>query len=416
MQLTFKIVLDKRYQKQNGTYPLKLRVYESGKYKEVALTISLSENEWCEKAQLATKKCSLYKEYNTKLIETKAKVQKLIIEAENLPWRSEPTDILSRLNSSSKTERTTFFSYGYTLIEKLIKTGKVGNANTYECAINKLKVFIENDNLYFEQLTYKVLEDFSDYLLQNGIRVNTVSVYLRQIRAVYNRAIKEGIVDSKYYPFRNLKIKKEATINRTLTLNELNLLFTTKLDCNNSIHFWRNIFVLSFCLRGINLADLLTLRKENLKNGQITYKRMKTGKIYCIGLNDTINAILQGFPANNSNGLLLPVLKQTNDPVKLKKDIHQAVKTCNKYMNILGKEVGLTTRISSYYARYSWANVAKSLGYSKDVIAEALGHEYGNRVTGIYLDNYSNDLIDEVNESVINAVFKMHKNQPVAAN
>ena len=86
--------------------------------------------------------------------------------------------------------------------------------------------------------------------------------------------------------------------------------------------------------------------------------------------------------------------------------ILQAIKNTNNYLGKIAALCSIPKPITTYYARYSWANIARGLGYPKDLIAEALGHEYGNKITGIYLDNYSYQMIDEMNEKVIEALFK----------
>ena len=78
----------------------------------------------------------------------------------------------------------------------------------------------------------------------------------------------------------------------------------------------------------------------------------------------------------------------------------ESFKYCNRYLKKIAVRCGITDNLSTYVARHSWATIARSLGYSKDIIAEALGHEYGNRVTGIYLDHYDNEVIDAVNQRV----------------
>ena len=89
-----------------------------------------------------------------------------------------------------------------------------------------------------------------------------------------------------------------------------------------------------------------------------------------------------------------------------KNKTQQAIHICNNYLQKISKELNFTKKVSTYYARYSWANFARLKGFSKDLIAEALGHEYGNRVTGIYLDSYGNEIIDEANKAVIQFVLR----------
>lgn len=86
---------------------------------------------------------------------------------------------------------------------------------------------------------------------------------------------------------------------------------------------------------------------------------------------------------------------RVRDKVKL------GLKSTNRYLKQFGEELGVEASLTTYVARYSWANIAKANGYSKDLIAEALGHSYGNAVTGIYLDGYGNEVIDLANESIV---------------
>lgn len=272
-----------------------------------------------------------------------------------------------------------------------------------------MKSFV-GDNFSFEALTYKKLVEFQDSMLADEIKVNSISVYMRTIRALYNRAIKEGIVSASSYPFTAYRIKNEKTVNRTLTLKEIRSIANLKLELDTPIWHWRNYFLLSFCLIGINFSDLLTLTGDSVVDDRIVFRRKKTGKIYTILLQPKAVEILRCYSdidTPEKGKRLLPVLKQTSDLVKLKKDIWQAIKTCNEYLERIAKmkDVDIKKDISTYYGRYTWANIARSLGYSKDIIGQALGHSYGNATTSIYLDDYDNKVIDDANKKVIAAVF-----------
>lgn len=96
------------------------------------------------------------------------------------------------------------------------------------------------------------------------------------------------------------------------------------------------------------------------------------------------------------------------DGVPESRNRHQAnlgLKCTNRYLKQIGNDLGVTSTLTTYVARYSWANIAKSLGYSKDLIAEALGHSYGNSVTGIYLDNYGDEVIDDANRFIVSQLY-----------
>ena len=86
--------------------------------------------------------------------------------------------------------------------------------------------------------------------------------------------------------------------------------------------------------------------------------------------------------------------------------ISQRLKVTNKHLREIGRQLKTTAPISSYVFRYSYANACKELGYSKDLIAEALGHQYGNPTTSIYLNPYDNGLLDDMHMDIITQIFK----------
>jgi len=415
MKLTFKIVLDKRYKKGIDTYPLKVRVYCGSDYKEKSIDMFIRETDWDKVTQTVQPSCAEHKSYNVKILSVKSKVQKQLLLGElNDLNDALPEDIIKALTgepvSKGRQDKPCIIRYGETIIKQLTTSGKVGNAFVYSCAVNKLKTF-GGDRLPFENLNYKKLTEFQDSMLGEQIKVNTISVYMRTIRALFNRAIREGMIPATCYPFTAYRIRNEKTVNRTLSVKEMQSIVKIKLEPDTPIWHWRNYFVLSFCLIGINFADMLTLTNSNVVDGRIVFRRKKTGKIYTVLLHAKALDILSYYTDINDtekNGLLLPVLKQTGDLVKLKTDTWQAIKTCNEYLVRIAKLKGVDIKkdISTYYARYTWANIARSSGYSKDIIGQALGHSYGNATTSIYLDDYDNKVIDEVNKKVIAAVYK----------
>jgi len=411
MKLTFKIILDKRKASPADTYPVKLRVYNKDEYKDLFLRIRVKSDEWDSIDQKVLPANPDHEIFNTKLAADKTRVQKLLLLNEGASIK--PIDIICALDpernkAEIQAKSQSIIKYGLKLAKALTNSGKVGNAYVYTTAVNKLKGFVNSESFSFEALTFKKLNEFQDSMLADGIKINTISVYMRTIRAIYNRAIKEGLVSASAYPFTAYRVKNEKTVNRTLTLNEMQSIAKLSLEPNTPIWHWRNYFLLSFCLIGINFSDMLTLSGGNLVNGRIVFRRMKTGKIYTVYLHKKALEIFSHYADHKDvekDTLLLPVLKQTSDLVKLKKDIWQAIKTCNEYLERIAKTLGINKDVTTYYARYTWANIARSKGYSKDVIGQALGHSYGNATTSVYLDDYDNKVIDDANAKVIKAVF-----------
>jgi len=419
MGFTFKFIVDKVHPKKNCTLPVRLRIYFGRIYKEHSLGFAVLPKEWDEKLQQVLPANENYLAYNTKISSTRSKVQKFLLLNEDRENPITAEEIISHIDQKKgkpvPKDKPDIITYGRRHIEKLQASGSIGNAIVYSCAINKLKSYVGRDKLEFEAITYRFLEDFNTSMLVDGIKANSISNYFRTIRALINQAIKDGTLEASIYPFTDFRIRSEKTISRALTRLEMAKIASLELPENTPIWHQRNLFLLSYCFIGINLADLLTLTRENLVDDRLIFRRKKTHKIYSILVQEKAKEIFSYYfttlPENNKE-FLLPFVKQKNDLVQLKKDIQQAIKNCNDHLGKLAKLCQIDKPVTSYYARYSWANIARTLGFSKDLISEALGHEYGNKITGIYLDHYENTILDSMNEKVIAAVFRATNELP----
>ncbi|PQJ08967.1 hypothetical protein CJD36_021395 [Flavipsychrobacter stenotrophus] len=403
MAISFKLFLDERTAKGNGQYSLKLRVTYNRKHKVVPLNVILQKEDWNSTTQKVKPSHPNAKLINIKVNQTLNEIQEKALKYETLE-KVYTVDDLSCTNNPNTL--TTFNAFAENEIASLMNAGRVGNANAYRDASNKLIRFASNKPIRFENIDYKFLEQFTQSMLSDNIKVNTVAIYMREIRALYNKAIKADIVEQKYYPFSKYKIKTEKTISRALTAKEMKAIVKLGLEPNTPIWHSRNYFLLSFYLIGTNFSDLFKLTCSSHVDGRVIFNRSKTHKVYSIKLNSSAAGILSIYKTSLASHYLLPVLSIGDNPDIAKKKVKQAIKTTNEYLSKIAEQCKIEKEVTTYYARYSWANIAKSLGYSKDIISEALGHSYGLAVTGIYLDNYGNEIIDAANEKVIAAVIK----------
>ena len=147
----------------------------------------------------------------------------------------------------------------------------------------------------------------------------------------------------------------------------------------------------------------MLLTPKNIKRDRLIYQRVKTGKMYSIKITHTINEVLKEFKSNETLLSILSSEAYLSDDRKLENQI-QRKKVLNAHLKKLGKMIEAEEPITTYVFRYTYANIAKQLGYSKDLIAEALGHEYGNSVTGIYLELFDLEKLDEMNDAIAKAV------------
>jgi hypothetical protein len=210
------------------------------------------------------------------------------------------------------------------------------------------------------------------------------------------------VVKRSFYPFHDIIIKSEKTAKRAILKDDIAKLLQIHVEKNSTC--WRslNYFMLSFYLRGISFTDLAYLKHSNIIDGRIEYKRRKTHKNYSVKLFPETESIINQMHAPGSD-YLLPIIPfgVTEDSVRAKRIIQQCIKTTNKYLKKLSAECGLLNSAQTYSSRHGFATIAKRLGYSNELIAEALGHEIGNKITNIYLDSFDKDVLDSMHQNVI---------------
>ncbi|NVK53826.1 MAG: phage integrase SAM-like domain-containing protein [Flavobacteriaceae bacterium] len=288
-------------------------------------------------------------------------------------------------------------------IKQLHKSGRGGSARTYKNTLSVLQKIIDLERP-FSAITIKDLLLIEEVLRQRGNNYNSIAVYMRVLRAICNKAINQNIVGFDWYPFRKYKIRREKTIPKVLTLEDMKSYFQAEIDQSDPLFKAWNIGKLLFLLRGINLRDLIFLTRENIKNGRIIYRRGKTGKVYSIKYSKLIEEAFSYFSHNRKSILGIVTDELLNNPSKSLESRAQITKRINTKLKKLGEKFGFEVPLTTYVFRYTYANVARKLGYSKDLIAEALGHEYGNKVTGIYLELFDQETLDRMAEQIENTV------------
>jgi integrase len=286
-----------------------------------------------------------------------------------------------------------FFNLSERKIKSMKETGRDRPAKNYEYTNNILRKYRGPGSLNFKDINYKFLSSFETWMrtkrIENKIEIaplntNTISIHMRNIRAVFNQAINENIITLDVYPFRKYKIKSEKTAKRNLTIEQITTIKQAILT--DKMAYARDMFMLSFYLIGMNFIDLFNLEPTNAE--RIVYKRAKTGKIYNIKLQPAAIEIINRYPGK----------EKLLNCCEIYSDSYNFMKYTMKFINrIEGFE-----HITSYYARHSWATIASKLGVDKDTISHALGH--GNdTVTDIYID-FDLSKVDKANEIVCKAL------------
>lgn len=397
--MKFKFTLEKRRAKKDGTYPVVLDVWNQNRIR-LATPYSALPEEWDDE-KFFNKKAENYARKNIILSQMKNEVDKLILSLEEEKKRVMDkilrpmlSEIISPQKKTEKQEKC-FVDY---LDEFVSRKTKENTKGIYLGTKNKILEY--DGKCTFDTIDRKWLERFEDWMAKSGMKVNSIGIHLRNIRAVFNYAIDEDI--TKCYPFRKFKIKKEATRKRCLSVDQ----FRTLIDypCEEYQKRYRDIFVLMFYLIGINAVDLFSAKQSDIVNGRLEYKRAKTGKLYSVLLQPEAIKIMEMYCGDEY------ILNVKNEYKNYKDFLHRMGIGLRKIGEMErvgrgGKKIisPLFSEISSYWARHTWATIAASLDIPKETISAALGHEIGSRVTSIYID-FDQKKVDEANRKVIDYV------------
>ncbi len=293
----------------------------------------------------------------------------------------------------------TLFNYFGSIIARLKQNGKERTSETYKCTLLSFMKFREDKDILLEDINADLIEKYEAWLKQRGNVPNTISFYIRILRAVYNRAVEAEIIDNRH-PFRHVYTGIEKTLKRALPLDKVKKIKLLNLTKEPSLDFARDMFMISFYLRGMSFIDMAYLKKEDLCNGYVTYRRRKTGQQLLIKWTKEMQKILDKYPENDSD-YLLPVIrnKKTNE----RHTFRNTGCRINRDLKQIGQMTGITIPLTLYVARHSWASVARTKGIPVSVISEGMGHD-NETTTRIYLANLETSVVDNANSLIIKAL------------
>jgi integrase len=245
------------------------------------------------------------------------------------------------------------------------------------------------------------LTQFETYHLENGNGKNGLAVYMRTIRAIYNKAVKSKTIGKKNNPFEDYQIKIVPTEKRALPLEPLKEVISLKLKLGHPCFHARNYFVTSFMLYGMNFTDMAYLKKTDLIAGRINYRRNKTSKLYDIQVSDQLRRILDYYKdADHSSPYLFPIIKRQG-AVEEFVDIAKKRKIYNQQLKAIAKACGIEKKLTSYVSRHTFATHALFQNIPLKAISQMLGHS-SIKTTEVYLASLPTNLLDTYHAQVLN--------------
>lgn len=383
------IVLDTRHRKNDGTFPLKISIFRDNKTMYIPLGVYISDENWDkDNGQIINVRNA--KALNVFISSKISDINLSLLRLQTSGMLRELSNKkLLRILSGEDSEKHPHYFYKFA-IEYVQTVEAKRTKELYELTLKKIAKFCDIKNLLFEDITPSWLRTFDKELSLTASSANTRSIYMRNLRAIFNAAISDGLI--MYYPFRSFKIKQQETPKRAITRDEFQKLKTVELP--KWQEKYRDIFLLSFYLIGINLVDMASLTSDCVVNGRIQYKRSKTGRTYNIRIEKEAAALIEKYKGKER-------LVNFFDGVKTYRNVTTRL---SKNLRDIGHKVGIE-HITYYTARASWATFAAEIDIPIETISRALGHIHGLTVTNLYI-RYDYDKIDDANRKVIDYIFE----------
>ena len=254
-------------------------------------------------------------------------------------------------------KKESFTSFMKQVAADLQQSGNLGTAHVYRSSLNAILTFQGSDRLSFWEITPEWLKHFEGSLRARGCSWNTVSTYLRTFRAVYNRAVDLGKAPYVPHLFRSVYTGTRADHKRALCDDDMKKVFTElpqSSRISSAMRRAHELFVLMFSLRGIPFVDLVYLRKSDLRDNVITYRRRKTGRPLSVTLTPEAMILVKKYMNRDSSSpYLFPFLESREGTKEAYREYQLALRSFNQQLMLLGELLGLGDKLSSYTAKHN---------------------------------------------------------------
>lgn len=292
--------------------------------------------------------------------------------------------------------------YIETLAAGLETNGRLGTARNYRRTLNSFSDFLDGRDIPLYMFDERLVGRYDDWLRRRRVVRNTVSFYMRILRAVFNKAVKEELA-LPAQPFRHVYTGIDNTRKRAVDERVIHRMNRLDLSGSPALSFARDLFIFSYGTRGMAFVDMAYLRKSDICDDMLRYARQKTGQQLSVRLESCTKAIAARYGGRpRSTPYLFPILS-CEEPVRAYAQYHVALNYYNRLLKKLSKLLGLEQGLSSYTSRHSWATAARNHHVPLSVISAGMGHA-SERTTQIYLMKLENSVIDHANREILAAL------------
>ena len=392
------LILDTRRPLQDGTFPVKVSVgYGTRIY--ISTGVSVHEREWAGGRVEGRKDArAMNSILETRLTRIKARV--LQLREDGRLARSSASHLRKLLTATDMDEvpeedrRTTFWK----IAEMCVSTKEGRTREIYEHTMKKIREYAGDVPLYIEDIDRVWLHGFEKSI---GGKVNSCAIHLRNLRHICNFALDEEY--TTHYPFRKYQIRTEETMKKALTVEQMRKLLTMEVEPWQEEY--RDMFWLMFMLRGINGVDLFSATPDQVVDGRLEYRRSKVGTLFSVKLEPEALAVIEKY--RGERHLVSPMDRYKNHRDYMRR-MDYGLKSLGRPLGKRGKVLGdgVFPKLSSNWARHTWATLCAELDIPDPTITLGMGHKTaGNKTTAIYIKRDMTK-VDEANRRVMDYIMQ----------
>lgn len=386
---------------KRGHCPIWLRISDRDCTQFVSLGVKVLPSQW-NKRQGRVRRGHpnadlINKLISKKLVEAETEILRLKIE-DTYATASEIKKVITHEGDVD------FFAFADRHVQDLEKRGNIGRQRRLKATLGKLRVFA-GEPLYFDRITVRLLRDFETHcLVKLCNKQSTVATNLSDLRAIINKAVAEGLIEHGVNPFLRFTITQGETPERTkLTPQEVQTIEALDLEEGSLTWHVRNYFLFAFYAAGIRFSDLAMMTQGRILEGddgipdRLIYRMGKTGKRQSIKVTPPARRILAQYLTENADpeAFVFPMLDgyDLSTPRKLHNARSSRNTLVNKYLKQIAAQAGIDKPLSTHIARHSFADLARSSGWSIYDISKALRHS-SVEMTERYLKAFDSAALD----------------------
>ena len=304
-------------------------------------------------------------------------------------------DIVTKFDKQANEQ--SLFSFMHEVIDQLKRLNRIRTSETYAATLSSFMKFRDGQDILLYEIDSDTMMLYEAWLKAKGICPNTISFYMRILRAVYNRAVEKELVEQKH-PFKHVYTGIDKTVKRAVPLKAIKRIKELDLTLRPHLDYAKDMFLFSFYTRGMSFIDMAYLKKTDLKNGVLTYRRKKTNQQLTIKWEKCMAEIVAKYKDRSVTQYLLPIITNplTDDRIQYR----NALCRVNVALKEVARLANLSILLTMYCGRHSWASVAKSKNIPLSVISEGMGHD-SEETTRIYLASLDSNVIDKANSLIL---------------